>query len=367
MNQQVVFWLLILTLVLGLVGTAAAKEMTLSGEGPLANTVTEADWLPNDCGAKSYTENWMTMLLSDRGHVIYVNFLRTNIGVFQGSAGVSVSLTLPDQQARHLAYEYKPKDFSADKKTMTITIGPNSIRQKGKKIFLKINEDGFELDLELTSWTKGVKFHDGKAFWGADKKEWVQVFIHAPRVTVKGTMVLGGTKVPFVGDGYVDHLRQSFMGHKYASRWFVNRFFDKDWTLVFIDFLTPKEHGGNMHHRIILTDRDKVLVHSPELTLTPGVMVKDPKGHNYPKQFEFQYKRDGIEIAGTATGKTVHDRDAMVERMSGAQAGIVKMVAGNPIVYRMLGRTEAKITIEGKEPVEIKGKSYLESVVLKDE
>ena len=367
MSQRVVSRFLIPTLVLVLAGTAGAEEMTLSGEGPLANTVTEADWLPNDCGAKSYTENWMTALRSDRGHLLYVNFLRTNIGVFQGSAGIGVSLTLPDQQAKHLAYEYKPKDFSADKKTMTITIGPNSIRQEGKKIFLKVKEDGFELDLELTSWTKGVKFHDGMAFWGGDKTKWIQVFIHSPRATVKGTMVLGGTKIPFVGDAYVDHLRQSIMGHKYASRWFVNRFYHKDWTVIFVGFLTPKKHGADMHQRFILTDRDKVLVHSPDLTVVPGGMVKDPKGHNYPKQFEFQYKGDGIEVVGTATGKTVHDRDAMLERMSGAQAGIVKMVAGNPIVYRMLGRTEAKITIEGKEPVEIKGKSYLESVVLKDE
>ena len=366
MNRRSIAYGLVLLFVL--TGVATAKEMTLSGEGPLANTVRDADWFPRDCGDKSYTENWMTMLRSDRGHVLYVNFLRTNIGVFQGSAGIGVSLTLPDQkQARHLAYEYKPTEFSSDKKTMTITIGPNSIRRKGGKIFLKVKEDGFELDLELTSWTKGVKFHDGKAFWGADKKNWIQVFIHAPRATVKGTMVLGGTKMPFVGDGYVDHLRQNVMGYKYASRWFVNRFFHKDWTLIFVGFLTPKKHGADMHQRVILTDRDEVLVHSLDLTVVPGQMVKDPKGHNYHKQFKFQYKGDGVEVVGTAAGKTVHDRNAMLERMNGAQAGVVKMVAGNPIVYRMRGLTEAKISLKGKEPVEIKGESYMESVVLKDE
>ena len=367
MNQRVVSRFLIPAIVLGLVGTATAKEMTLSGKGPLANTVKEADWLPEEHGDKYYTENWMTMLCSNRGHVLYVNFLRTNIGVFQGSAGVSVSLTLPKQQAKHLAFEYKPKDFSSNKETMTVTIGPNSIRRRGKKIFLKVMEEGFELDLELTSWTKGVKFHDGKSWWGADKKKWLQIFVHAPRATVKGTMNLGGTVVPFKGDGYVDHLRQNILGPEYASRWFVNRFFHDDWTLILISFLTPKKHGGDMLHRLILTDRTKVLLHSNDLTLEPRKKVKDPKGHHYHQEYEVVCKDDRVKVLLEATGLKIHDRDAMLERMSKAQAGVVRMVAGNPITYRMRGKSRARITIEGKDPTEFEGKSYLESVVLKDE
>ena len=159
---------------------AQAKEMSLSGKGDLKSFTKKGDWLAQKHGDKYYTENWMTMLRSSRGHVLYVNFLRTNIGVFQGGAGVSVSLTLPDQQAKHLAFEYKPKDFSSDTKTMTITIGPNSIRKKGRRYFLKVKEEGFELDLEMRSWTRGVTFNDGKAFWGEGTKKWLQIFVHAP-------------------------------------------------------------------------------------------------------------------------------------------------------------------------------------------
>ncbi|MFH1529483.1 MAG: hypothetical protein ABIK09_01980 [Pseudomonadota bacterium] len=358
---------LFVLLALSLAGPASAAEMILSGKGPLANTVKKADWLPEEHGDKTYTENWMIMLRSDRGHVLYVNFLRTNIGVFQGGAGVSVSLTLPDQQAKHLAYEYKPKDFKADPETMTISIGPNALRKKGKVFFLTVKEEGFALDLELTSWTEGVKLHDGRSWWGADKKKWLQIFVHAPRASVKGTMVLGGTKVPFRGDGYLDHLRQNILGSEYASRWFVNRFFHEDWSVIFISFLTPEKHGAKTHHRFILTDREKVLVHSTSLALTPKRKIKDPKGHNYHQQYEFAYAGEGIEVTGVATGDALHDRDAMLERMSGAQAGVVKMVAGNPITYRMRGTTTATIKIDGQEPVEIEGKSWLESVVLKDE
>jgi len=359
--------LLLLSFVFAFGATAQTKEMTLSGKGNPKGFTKKGDWLAEKHGDKYYTENWMTMLRSTRGHVLYVNFLRTNIGVFQGGAGVSVSLTLPDQQAKHLAFEYKPKDFSSDTKTMTITIGPNSIRKKGKKYFMTVKEKGFELDLEITAWTRGVKFHDGKAFWGTDKKKWLQIFVHAPRASVTGSMVLGGTKVPVKGDAYIDHLRQNILGTEYASRWFVNRFFHKDWSLIFISFLTPKKHGAKTHHRFILTDREQVVVHSPRLTLTPKRSIKDPKGHNYNQQYAFEYKQGGIEVTGVATGKTIHDRDAMLERMSPAQAGVVKMVAGNPITYRMRGKTKATIKIGDGPPVEIKGKSYLESVVMKDE
>jgi hypothetical protein len=360
-------FLLFFLCVLPLSAPARAKEMTLSGKGDLAGVTTKADWLAETHGDKYYTENWMTMLTSDRGHVLYVNFLRTNIGVFQGGAGVSVSLTLPGQQAKHLAFEYKPKDFSSDPKTMTITIGPNALRKEGKKIFLTVKEQGFELDLEITAWTRGVKFHDGKAFWGTGHKKWLQIFVHAPRGTVTGTMVLGGTKVPFKGDAYIDHLRQNILGTEYASRWFVNRLFHKDLTLILISFLTPKKDGAKMQHRFILTDRKTVRVHSPSVTLTPSQLTKDPEGHNYHRQYALSYKGDGIEVTGVAAGKTIHDRDAMLERMSAAQAGVVKMVAGDPITYRMRGKTKATITIDGQAPLVIEGTSWLESVVMKDE
>ena len=361
------FFLLLSLSALLLSTSAQAKEMTLSGEGDLAGVTRKADWLAEKHGDKYYTENWMTMLRSERGHVLYVNFLRTNIGVFQGGAGVSVSLTLPNQQAKHLAFEYKPKDFSSDTKTMAITIGPNSIRKKGNRYFLSVKEEGFELDLEITAWTRGVKFHDGKAFWGTDHKKWLQIFVHAPRATARGTLTLGGTKVPFRGDAYVDHLRQNILGTEYASRWFVNRFFHEDWSLILISFQTPKKDGAKVQHRFILTDRKKVLVHSPALSLTPGRRIKDPKGHHYHQQYEFAYKGDGLEVTGVATGKTIHDRDAMLERMSAAQAGVVKMVAGNPITYRMRGKTKATIKVAGQEAVVVEGRSFLESVVLKDE
>ncbi|MBM4372177.1 MAG: hypothetical protein FJ098_11015 [Deltaproteobacteria bacterium] len=346
--------------------TAQADEMKLVADGPLANTTTRDDWLAQDHKDKYYTENWMTMLRSEKGHVLYVNFLRTNIGVFEGGAGVSVSLTLPKQQAKHLAFEHKVKDFSCDRETRTIHIGPNSLRLDGKDIYLVVKEPGFELDLKLHAWTPGIKFHGGRTTWGSAKK-WMEVFVHAPRATVTGHMILGDTRVPILGEGYVDHLRQNILGSEYASRWFVNRFFHVNWGLVLISFRTPEKHGGQWVHRLILIRGDSVLVHTNDINLEPSDSAKDPRGHNYHRKYGISFQGGGIGIEAVAQGKEVHDRDAMLERMSKAQAGVVKMVAGNPITYRMIGTTNATITLPGAAPVTIRGESFLESVVLKDE
>jgi len=124
-----------------------------------------------------------------------------------------------------------------------------------------------------------------------------------------------------------------------------------------------KDFGGEMLYRTLVTDRTKVLDLVDTMTLVPEEPVKDPKGHSYETKLTWKIATDAVKFEGTTVGKRLHDREAVMERLSWAQRGVAKMIGGNPITYRHEGEGDFKLTVGGKE-IPLKGVDLQEAIVM---
>ncbi len=347
-------------------GVASAQPL-VERRGPAMSPTTPADWLRHPCDDKTYQESWTVIARSTEGHVMYVTFIYTNLGVVSGSAGVNVSLTMPGGQARQLRFDHSTGDFAQDPGSGTISMGPDSLslsRGKGK---LVVAEPGLRLELGFEAWTKGVKFHTGRVYFDADRSEWADTFFHVPRATFSGELTFRGRKVGIRGDLYIDHVVQNVLGTSYSTRWWTVRVFDPGHTVSLLVYRTPKALGGGLVSRALVTDRHRVLLLTDRVELRPSGLRRDPKGHLYTTRIDFSFSGPGVRVSGHAVAKRVHERNAILERLSWVERKVAGLVAGNPIMYRMLAEPHV-ILSEGRGPgVALSGLALVENLVMDDE
>lgn len=344
-------------------------KVKVERSGPAMNPTTAKDFLRHPHDERYYQESWTTILRSDAGHVLYVNFLYTNLGVFSGSSGVNISVAQPGELAKSYRWDYSTSDFKQAAGEGKISIGPNQMVLKGRILTLLVREKNLMLNLKLTGWVDGVKLHNGRLWLAEDRSQWVETYFHLPRADVQGSMVVEGKKAVLKGDGYMDHMVQNVLGTDYSTRWHTLRFFAPDHTVAFISWDTPKELGKERVVRLIVTDRKEILAFGDQMELITDGPQKDPKGHRYNTHFRFSTARAGgpVVLEGELTGKRLHDRDVVLDRLSWAERKVANIVAGNPIFYRLEADTRATITRPGQEPVQLSGLGLIESVVMQEE
>lgn len=82
----VVLALAVALLVLGPLSAFAAVKP--DKQGRRSGRTTDADWMRHPHDDKYYNEGWTVIARSDDGHILYLNMLYSNIGVFSGDAYV---------------------------------------------------------------------------------------------------------------------------------------------------------------------------------------------------------------------------------------------------------------------------------------
>jgi len=356
----------LLGLVLGLSGAVLAKPQPLV-KGPAQSPTTMQDWVRHPHSEKYYQESWTTILRSQEGLILYLNFIYTNLGVFSGSTAVNASLALPGKTAKFYRYDYKTKDFSQDAATGRIQIARSSMTlANGKDVTIAVAEKGFGLDLRLTGWMPGVKHHTGRLCLRDGCKELVDHYVHVPRASVQGTLTLGGQTIPITGDAYLDHMVQNVLGTDYSTRWYTMRYFAPGHTVAFLVWDSPEDLGRERIIRYFATDREKILTFGTQFELKTDAARKDPKGHTYDTRFVFSAPptASGWSFSGEARGGRLHDRDALTERLSWAERQVVGLVAGNPVFYRLEGKAQVTLGGPGGQTVPLDGTCLMESVVL---
>jgi hypothetical protein len=349
-----------------LVPVAAARPL-VEKNGPAVSPTTARDWLRHPAKDKYYTESWTAMLRSSQGHIVFVTFLYSNIGVVSGRSGVNVSMTAPGKQAEHFSFEYATDDYSEDAATGAIEVGPNQVVLKDGNVTLKVDEADFRLSLKAKAWMPGVKAWDGRLWLKDNKSAYMDCWYHVPRADFEAEMVVGGKRVMLKGDLSLDHLAQNLLNTDLTTRWWTTRFFAPDHTILLYSFRFNKDNGGERMTRVIVTDRTKVLALATDVDLTTDTPQKDPKGHHYDTRYQLKLATPDLTLDATLTGKRVHDREAVMERLNWAQRGIASMIAGNPIIYRQEGDGEATLTLAGGAPVTLKAPIAMESIVNVDQ
>ncbi len=350
----------------GAAPSAGAKPIVERG-GPEKNTTSALDLMRHPDDAKYYTESWLTLLRTPEGHIIYVTFLYSNIGVFSGRAGVDVSLTMPGKESQHLEVQLSQGDYQENFGNGVVEIGRNKLQVKDGVMTLRVDDAKFRLNIKAKIWSPGVKFHSGRVWMKDDKSHYMDIFYHVPRAEFEGEMLVGSQRTMLKGDLYMDHLTQNKLNTDVTDRWWTMRYQGPDYNVEFFTFRMNKDNGGQRVTRAIVTDKTRVIEMTDDVELKTSGRKKDPKGHSYDTVFTFTIKGKEVTVQGTATGRRVHDRDAMMERLGWAERGIAEMVAGNPIVYRQEGEADMTLTPIGGDPITLKGPAQLESIVNEDD
>lgn len=345
----------------------AVAKVTVDREGASMANTTSADLMRHPEKDKFYSESWTTILQSDDGYILYINFMYTNIGVIEGRAGVNMSITPPDKPAKHFGFEHDVSTYSENEAQGLIKIGPNKLINKGKSLTVNINEKGLSLNLKMDGWHNGVKFYDGKMYLNEKRTEYAQHFFHMPRGDFEAELTFDGKTIKLKGAGYMDHMLGNRLTSDYSKRWWTTRLFTPEYTLAFINFQMDPKRGGEVISRAFFGSRDKILAVSDNLKVNPASLVPDPKAsHKYHAKFDISLKNKNVSITGTLQSKRLHDREAVIEELPKVQQGIAKMFAGNPVVYRMEGNAELKVT-EGENPEKtVPGVALMETIVLAD-
>ena len=223
------------------------------------------------------------------------------------------------------------------------------------------------MDLKLEGWIPGVKLHSGRIYFKEDRSEWIETYFHLPRADLEGELRVGGMSIPLRGDAYVDHIVQNVLGTDYSTRWWTLRHFAPDHTVAFLVYRTPKELGGELVTHLLITDRKRLLSFGTEMELRTSAHRKDPKGHRYATRFDISYKGKGLALDGKVVGKQLHDRDAVLDRLSWVERKVAGLVAGNPLIYRLVAEPELRLLRQGQPEIVLRGAALIENVVLKEE
>lgn len=355
-----------LSAALSLVFLAPAQaKVTTDKKGAAMQRTTMEDFMRHPADGRYYTESWTTILQSDAGHVLYINFMYSNIGVVSGRAAVDVSLTEPGAEGRHFGWESDQADFKQDPEAGRITIGKDSITLKNGNLHIVVDHADLRLDVRMKAWTHGVKYYDGIIWLTDDRSEFVQAFFHVPRGDFTAEAAMGGKRFTMKGAGYMDHMVNNRLSSEWSDRWWTTRFFAPDHTVAFWAFRMRGKHGGQTIVRSLVTDRTKVLTLTDQLKVKGEAPAQDPKpkGHKYDTRYRLSLDRKGLKLEGDLTSRRVHDRNAVVERLPWAQRNIAQMVAGNPVIYRMEGDANLVLTVEGQDPIPLTGTALMESIV----
>jgi len=336
--------------------------------GPKLNPITARDWLRHPHRDRYYQESWTAILGTADGHVLYVSFLYTNLGVVKGSTAVNVSLTRPGKMATVYRFDHKTSDYAEDAAAGRVAVGPNSMTLKGTDIRIRVQEPGFSLDLTGKGWMTGAKLHSGRVWVGTGKKQWVDTYVHLPRADFEGTLTVDGSELALRADGYVDHMVQNVLPTDYSSRWWTLRLFSPDHTLAFLVYQTPKELGSARSVMLLATDRKRIVAFDNALELTEVHTRPGPKGvHRYADHISFAGKGKGWALRGTLKAKRLHDRDAVLERLSWVERKVAGLVAGGrPVIYRLLATPDVQLSVGGA-PVKLGGVGLVENLVLREE
>ncbi len=352
-----------LLLLLPTVGTAQIK---LVEKGKRHQETSATDWQRHPTTGKYFTESWTVAARSKQGHIMYLNFLYSNIGVFAGSAAVNLAFRHPGKEGKHYVFEYKQSEWGEDSKIGRIGVGTNWMALKDGKGVLRIKEKNVAMALELKPWTRGARLHTGKYTVGKDN--WVQVFNHVPRATISGEVTIDGDSFQFDGDAFVDHWAQTLLATDYCKRMYTVRFFHQDYTVALLIQEPQKKVGEGQIVQVMVTDRKGVISFGAPLKLSGKEKKKDPQGHEYATTYEIEYGKAGdrVHLQGTFSGGKLWDRDAILDQLSAAQKQVVKWVAGNPVVYRLEGAADLTLTVDG-QTTELNGPALMESIVLSEE
>lgn len=326
-----------------------------------------ADRFRHPLRASRYSELWNYLIQLDDGAVLNVCFLLSNIGVFKGSAEVSLSLTRVGAAPILVDHDLELDDYFERRGEGRFGIATHSVQHGAEGTRVRLRGPRVSLDLLLRPWMDGFSVGDGRARFPGEPHWYHRVLVEIPRADATGRLVLDGTPRDIRGAAYSDHVIQTVPATSFSTRWLTLRGFYPDHTVMLIGFDVDAAVGGGARLLGLVTDRRGVLGVSTDYRATaqPGAMHRDARGYDVPAAYALQLELGpGLGVEGTFAADGLLVRNALLERLSWLRRKLVRLFAGRPIIYRFRSAADLRLHQPGQPPLLLGGGGVYHEVAI---
>lgn len=245
--------------------------------------------------------------------------------------------------------EVKSKNIEADLNSAKVNIGGSTLVGAHPDYRLKATAEKISLDLTYHAETPDFQLGRERIYFGEKKSEYWTVGVMTPRAKVTGTVTIDGKAFRFDGLGYYDHGRSNIKVPTFSDTWHVLRAFEDDLSIGLMQVELKKDFEPGVFKVLHITEGDRVLVNSGDVTLTPtGSMIDKASGFTFPTGYTIAYENGQTKLHGTMKiTQTVHTMNVL-EQISPVLRAVVKALYTDPWQSRLIGQADLTFEYEGK-------------------
>ncbi len=338
---------------------AAAETIDVfPGQSPTSALTTD-DLQVHRMSEEFYTEAWYFMAELDDGSHIFAHFGISNAGMGDFSGAVEITIIDADGTIHFDKTQVKSKYMEYTEGKLDVRFGEDhSVSGDLNSFTFKSKGEEVTINLTVKAVIPGLKFGDGKTWFGEAKEEFYALSILTPRGTISGTIDVAGATRNVTGHAYSDHAWQNYPAHNMADRLFSMRSFDDDKSATFLVFVTPDK---TLIPTAVVTEGNAVTLASHQFEISESDATADEKHDNYMIPGKISFKSTGgTPFNGEITmTKRLQRQDAVAE-FNFFERTMIKMFVARPMLYRFLndwtvniGEGEAARTVGSKGVSEV--------------
>ena len=274
------FFLLICQLFLLSEANARKIKFTKSPLGQLKIDDRELAWRKP---TQTQAQTWVFWAWNGRGTFISV-FMISSKFLWVSRFGVQLTIYRKGKGTKYFVRDYTLDRVEASEKVLFIEIDKKHVwsgDQRGGRIKIDFGKWGVKLNYLRT--VPGFRTFEGAMVLGNKIFDGIQF---APRLQVKGTLLLDGHSEKFEGIGYADYSFQTIIPKRLARRWYAARGVDREYTVIVSQLLAVRRWSPrSVSSLAIAKGQNWLFISRPEqVKLIPSRRKRELGGYRVPQQ-----------------------------------------------------------------------------------
>ena len=301
-----------------------------------------------------FGENQFYLLQLENGYIIFIGFYSTKIGI-AGKQGVNITAVTPGGHRSFEKQEFKASDFTASSDSFEIVAGKNYARGAAPDYTIHIEGKSIYLHAEISDLAPGWNPGSGRIYFGDKRESFYDLSVTNPRAVVQATVRIdNGGESSSKGFLYGSHVYTNMLTTKQAVSWCNLRYAGEKYSVNFMEFITPEKYGGKHLPWLMITDNEKILYATMDVTASQtDPEIDQATGFSYAKQLDISVWEEGFILDGSVKMSTLCERLDIFAEYSGGVVFIAKQFFKRPVVFRMKGECRIDFRINpgngGKE------------------
>ena len=258
---------------------------------------------------------------------------------------VALTITRPDGSKAAQFPLFPPEQFSASKETCDVRIGPNWARGDLYRYEVHAEIGALAADLTFTGLVPPWRPGAGKAYFG-DLDHYFAWLPSIPYGRVEGTLTYDGQTHHVKGTGYHDHNWGDVGLNEVMDHWYWGRAHLGEYTLIFVEQIAAKTYGYARIPVFMLAKGGEIITGDGEpLMMEARDFVKHAGGHQYPRQVDFHWQKDGESVDLRLRQPEIIEATSLLLLLPKWQQRLARLLA-NPYYFRFNAQLELEINLE---------------------